>query len=148
MSASLVPIVLIFGAGANIGSHIARTFAAKGYKVALSSRSIRNDDSTTNFLNVRGDMSDPNSVDDVFTKVRETLGQPSVVVYNGQSSQPAPCCRPIPCLTKHDSRCKYFQQCERPPFAANRGFQSRPCHKHHQRPGCRASGRHRLPNFT
>jgi NAD(P)-dependent dehydrogenase (short-subunit alcohol dehydrogenase family) len=101
MSASLAPIVLIFGAGANIGSHIARTFAAKGYKVALSSRSIRNDDSTADFLNIRGDMSDPNSVGDVFTKVRETLGQPSVVVYNGQSSRLAPFCLEVQSLTKN-----------------------------------------------
>jgi NAD(P)-dependent dehydrogenase (short-subunit alcohol dehydrogenase family) len=83
MSASITPVVLILGAGANIGSHIARTFAAKGYKVALSSRSIRDEETTAGFLNIRGDMSDPNSVGDIFTKVRDALGQPSVVVYNG-----------------------------------------------------------------
>jgi NAD(P)-dependent dehydrogenase (short-subunit alcohol dehydrogenase family) len=86
MSASVAPIVLILGAGANVGSHIARTFATNGYKVALSSRSIRDDESTAAYLNIRGDMSDPSSVGDVFTKVREILGQPSVVVYNGKSS--------------------------------------------------------------
>jgi NAD(P)-dependent dehydrogenase (short-subunit alcohol dehydrogenase family) len=83
MSALTAPVVLIVGAGANIGSHVARTFAAKGYKVALSSRSIRSDDSTSGFLNIRGDLSDPNSVGDVFAKVRDTLGHPSVVIYNG-----------------------------------------------------------------
>jgi NAD(P)-dependent dehydrogenase (short-subunit alcohol dehydrogenase family) len=108
MSASLAPIVLIFGAGTNVGSHVARTFAAKGYKVALSSRSIRNDDSTADFVNIRGDMSDPNSVGDVFTKVQETLGQPSVVVYNGWSSQYACFCPKALSLTEHGSCCKYF----------------------------------------
>lgn len=54
MSASVVLVVLILGADANIGSHIARTFAAKGYKVALSSRSARDEDSTAGFLNIRG----------------------------------------------------------------------------------------------
>jgi NAD(P)-dependent dehydrogenase (short-subunit alcohol dehydrogenase family) len=83
MSALTTPVVLVIGAGVNVGSHIARTFAAKGYKVALSSRSIRGDDSSSSFLNIRADMSDPNSVGDVFTKVRDALGQPSVVVYNG-----------------------------------------------------------------
>lgn len=83
MPVSIAPVVLILGAGPNIGSYVARTFAAKGYKVALSSRSAREDDSTTPFLNVRGDMSDPTSVRDIFAKVKEVLGQPSVVVYNG-----------------------------------------------------------------
>jgi NAD(P)-dependent dehydrogenase (short-subunit alcohol dehydrogenase family) len=77
-----VALALILGASVNISSHIARTFAAKGYKVALSSRSARDEDSTASFLNIRGDMPDPNSVQDVFTKVRDALGQPSIVVYN------------------------------------------------------------------
>jgi len=49
-----VALALILGAGVNIGSHIARTFVAKGYKVALSSRSARDEDSTAGFLNIRG----------------------------------------------------------------------------------------------
>jgi NAD(P)-dependent dehydrogenase (short-subunit alcohol dehydrogenase family) len=46
-----VALALILGASVNISSHIARTFAAK---VALSSRSARDEDSTAGFLNIRG----------------------------------------------------------------------------------------------
>ena len=82
---SVAPVVLILGGGSNIGSHIARTFAAKGYKVAVSARSNHDDGNTTSIQYLRNDLADPNSVLDVFAKVREALGHPSVVVYNGES---------------------------------------------------------------
>lgn len=39
--ASTTPVILILGSGPNIGQHLAQAFAAKGYKVALASRSIK-----------------------------------------------------------------------------------------------------------
>lgn len=77
------PIILILGAGPNIGQHVARAFAAKGYKVALVSRQPRERDNTADLINISGDLSDPNSVIQAFSKVKALLGLPSVVVYNG-----------------------------------------------------------------
>ncbi len=77
------PVVLILGAGPNIGQHVAQAFAAKGYKVALTSRSAKKQ-SSEDQVNISCDLSDPKSVVNVFDKVKELLGLPSVVVYNGQ----------------------------------------------------------------
>ncbi|KPM45544.1 hypothetical protein AK830_g972 [Neonectria ditissima] len=76
------PIVLIIGAGPNIGQAVARNFASKGYKVALAARSLKAADSTANQLNIPSDFSKPDDVVNAFTKVKEVLGIPSVVVYN------------------------------------------------------------------
>jgi NAD(P)-dependent dehydrogenase (short-subunit alcohol dehydrogenase family) len=85
MSAS--PIILILGSGANIGHHVARAFSAKGYKVALASRSLKAEDSTSDQLNIPTDLSDPESVASAFAKVKSSLGLPSVVVYNGETAK-------------------------------------------------------------
>lgn len=82
---STSPIILILGAGPRIGTHVARAFAAKGYKVALASRKAKEEDNTADQVNISSDLSDPNSVVDVFTKVKALLGNPSVVVYNGKN---------------------------------------------------------------
>lgn len=78
------PVLLILGAGANVGASVARSFASKGYKVAVTSRSGQKDTETTDYLNIQSDLSDPYSVKGVFSKVKEAFGVgPSVVVYNG-----------------------------------------------------------------
>lgn len=79
------PVILILGAGPNIGINVARVFAAKGYKVALASRSLKDQESTADQLNIPSDLSNPDSVVDAFSKVKAALGTPSVVVYNGMS---------------------------------------------------------------
>jgi NAD(P)-dependent dehydrogenase (short-subunit alcohol dehydrogenase family) len=76
------PIVLILGAGSNVGQHVARAFAAKGYKVALAARSVKESDNTSEQVNVPSDFTDPESIVSAFAKVRASLGVPSVVVYN------------------------------------------------------------------
>ncbi|KAL2671301.1 hypothetical protein Neosp_013881 [[Neocosmospora] mangrovei] len=76
------PIALILGAGPNIGQAVARTFASKGYKVALASRSLKEADSTENQLNIPSDFSKPDDVVNAFTKVKKVFGIPSVVIYN------------------------------------------------------------------
>lgn len=81
---SSIPVALILGAGANIGQNVAKTFAAKGYKIALASRSLKEEDSTESQLLVKGDFSDPESVIRIFSKVQSSIGTPHVVVYNGQ----------------------------------------------------------------
>lgn len=77
------PVALILGAGSNIGQNVARAFAAKGYRVALAARSLKEEDSTPGQLHVQSDFSDPTSVSKCFAKVKERFGSPSVVVYNG-----------------------------------------------------------------
>ncbi|KAF4992382.1 hypothetical protein FDECE_13738 [Fusarium decemcellulare] len=76
------PVILILGAGPNIGQAVARTFASKGYKVALASRSVKEADSTDNQLNIPSDFSKTDDVTNAFTKVKKVFGIPSVVVYN------------------------------------------------------------------
>lgn len=85
MSTTL-PVILILGAGKNVGNFVNRTFAAKGYKVALVSRSLNAQDSTKDCINIRADLSNPESIIEVFSKVKTALGLPSVVVYNGKIS--------------------------------------------------------------
>ena len=77
------PVILILGAGPNIGQAVARIFASRGYKVALAARSLNEADSTENQLNIKSDFSNSNDVVDAFKKVNKVLGIPSVVVYNG-----------------------------------------------------------------
>ncbi|PMD23843.1 putative short-chain dehydrogenase [Hyaloscypha hepaticicola] len=79
---STSPVLLILGSGPRIGSHVARAFAAKGYKVALASRKVKEADNTADQINIPSDLSDPNSVVNAFSKVKELIGTPSVVVYN------------------------------------------------------------------
>ncbi|KAF2490641.1 hypothetical protein BU16DRAFT_596931 [Lophium mytilinum] len=80
------PVVLILGAGPNIGQAVARTFASKGYKVAIASRSLKEADSTDNQLNIPSDFSKTDDVVNAFAKVNKVFGIPSVVVYNVSAS--------------------------------------------------------------
>ena len=89
MSAS--PIVLILGSGPNIGQHVARAFAAKGYKVALASRRGKEEENTANQINIAADFANPDAVVNAFSKVKSLLGLPSVVVYNGRPSAHETC---------------------------------------------------------
>ena len=78
------PVLLILGAGPNIGSHVAKAFAAKGYRVALASRKARPVDD--NQLHIPVDLTKPESVPGVFEIVKAKLGSaPSVVVYNSMN---------------------------------------------------------------
>ena len=84
MSPSAIhPVVLVLGAGANIGAQLARNFAAKGYKVALAARRLHDETSAEGYLHIRSDFADPNSVTSAFEKAKQTFGPPSVVIYNG-----------------------------------------------------------------
>jgi len=80
------PIILILGSGPRIGTHVARSFAAKGYKVALASRGAKEEDNTVDQVNITADFADPESIVNVFSKVKSLLGAPSVVVYNAAVS--------------------------------------------------------------
>jgi NAD(P)-dependent dehydrogenase (short-subunit alcohol dehydrogenase family) len=84
------PVALILGAGARIGHHVGSAFAAKGYKIALVARSLKDEDSTPDQMSIRGDFSDPESVVKAFAKAEAQLGLPSVVIYNGRYPFPHP----------------------------------------------------------
>jgi len=84
------PVILILGAGPNIGQAVARTFASKGYKVAVAARSLKEADSTDNQLNIKSDFANPDDVVHAFTRVKKELGIPSVVVYNAGALTPSP----------------------------------------------------------
>ncbi|KAK9384961.1 hypothetical protein V1515DRAFT_631256 [Lipomyces mesembrius] len=59
-------IAFILGAGHNIGHHVAKKFAANGYKGG----------------GVQADFKDPLAVVSAFKQVRDAWGEPSVVIYN------------------------------------------------------------------
>ena len=77
-------VALIFGAGSNVGSSVAKGFLAKGYKVALASRSQDPETSTENELHIPTDCSDTGSVLEAFSKTKSVFGVPNVVVYNSK----------------------------------------------------------------
>ncbi len=78
-------VVAVLGAGANVGHRVAERFTTAGYKVAVVSRSGNSVPSTIAALSLSADFTNPKTVHQVFEKVREKLGEPSVVVYNGMN---------------------------------------------------------------
>ncbi len=77
------PVVLIFGAGANVGLAIASKFKQEGYKVAAVSRTIKDDLKKVADKTISASLT-PEEVQKVFEEVEKDLGPPNVVVYNGQ----------------------------------------------------------------
>ena len=86
------PIILILGAGPRIGTSLAKAFAAKGYKVALTSRKASDVNNTADEIHIQSDLADPGTVANAFSQVKASLGIPSVVVYNGEYRCPEPRC--------------------------------------------------------
>ncbi|KAF0643192.1 hypothetical protein FPSE5266_07860 [Fusarium pseudograminearum] len=92
---STSPVILILGAGPNIGKALARIFAAGGYKVGLAARSLKEADSTDNQLHITSDFSNPDDVVNAFDKVKKAFGIPSVVVYNCSANTFTPADDPL-----------------------------------------------------
>ena len=78
------PVVLILGAGSNVGHHVTKAFRDKGYRVALAARSVKESDNTAEQVYLPSDFSHPDSVAKAFSKLKGSLGIPSVVIYNGE----------------------------------------------------------------
>lgn len=134
------PVVLILGSGPNIGQHVARAFAAKGYKVALASRRLKEEDSTVDQVNIPSDLSDPDSVIGVFSKVKALLGLPSVVVYNGKNVSQYLKTPPKSCWRSW-SRCSDSDRREESTHSPFKWLYSRLERQHNQRlRRCTASG--------
>lgn len=81
MSASKV--LLILGAGGNIGASVASLFAQNGYKVALAARRLQDAMDEDGRLHIHADVANAESVESAFDKVAAKFGPPDVVVYNG-----------------------------------------------------------------
>ncbi|KAK6073240.1 fungal specific transcription factor domain-containing protein [Seiridium cupressi] len=76
------PIALILGAGSNVGHHVGRAFAAKGYKIVATARSVKEADGSSDQIHVQSNLSNPAGVAELFATVKTQLGHPSVVIYN------------------------------------------------------------------
>lgn len=89
---SSAKILYVIGAGPRVGWGIAEKFRNEGYKVAVGSR---NPDELSalrdGFVPIRVDAADPASIASSFTTVREKLGIPNFVVFNGMAMTPSPC---------------------------------------------------------
>ncbi|TAQ91473.1 hypothetical protein B7494_g164 [Chlorociboria aeruginascens] len=75
------PIILILGAGPNVGASVFQKFATHGYKTALVSRTQRSLSPSPDVA-ITADISSPAAIKPIFDEVREKLGVPDVVVYN------------------------------------------------------------------
>ncbi len=88
MSAS--KILLILGAGGNVGSNVASLFGKSGYQVALAARRLTDGKGEEGHLHIKADLSNPASVEKVFERVTSTFGPPNVVVYNAAAASFVP----------------------------------------------------------
>lgn len=82
------PVILILGAGANIGTAVARKFSQEGYKVAAAARNVKKDVADVSDLTVKADFNDPTSIKGVFDEVNSKVGIPNVVLYNAAAIKP------------------------------------------------------------
>lgn len=75
----------VMGAGPGLGNAVARRFAAEGAAVALLARDagrLRGLAEPLGALPVPADVADPRSLRTAFDTVRQTLGDPTVLVFN------------------------------------------------------------------
>lgn len=88
------PVILVLGAGRNIGTGVAARFGAAGYSVAVVSRSFPSPpspDPQTGYFRIRADLSRPDDVKGAFAEVKKQFGAPPrVVVYNAANVSPPP----------------------------------------------------------
>ena len=75
-----MPIVLIIGAGSNVGLATAELFSKAGYTIAVASRSNK---TGSKFKHFHFDAAKPDMVPSLFNQVKDSLGTPRVVIYNG-----------------------------------------------------------------
>lgn len=78
-------VLLIFGAGPNVGIATVKKYSSAGYKVAAVSRHPSEELKKAADLTVPVDLKDPTQIEPLFEKVTRELGPPHVVIYNGQS---------------------------------------------------------------
>ena len=91
---------LILSAGPGIGAHCISLFHAAGYNIVAASRSRQDILRTPNQLDLHLDLSKPDTLPELFTKVREHFEHPSVVIYNGFSRTIVPPENPLGSVSK------------------------------------------------
>jgi short-subunit dehydrogenase len=82
------PILLLFSCGSNIGASVAEAPKAKGYNLALVTRSI--DEGTQmskKELHIKADVSDTSAIPKIFGKAKEKFGIPPSVVVTSESKE-------------------------------------------------------------
>ncbi|KAK4540186.1 hypothetical protein LTR36_009684 [Oleoguttula mirabilis] len=93
MSASKV--LLVLGAGGNVGASVVSLFARNGYKVALAARRLQDGTNDDGHLHIHADLADEASVESAFDKTSAKFGPPSVVVYNAAAAHIVPADNPL-----------------------------------------------------
>jgi NAD(P)-dependent dehydrogenase (short-subunit alcohol dehydrogenase family) len=86
MSSTSHRVLLILGAGKNVGQYTAAKFLQNGYKVALAARSLTTTASPTasdSTIDIKADLTVPSDVVNAFSLTTATFGSPNIVVYNG-----------------------------------------------------------------
>jgi NAD(P)-dependent dehydrogenase (short-subunit alcohol dehydrogenase family) len=76
------PVLLLLGAGPKLGTQIPKVFSEAGYKIALVARSLPEGLQDNGYYHIRADFNNAESIPEVFEKVKQNLGIPTVVVYN------------------------------------------------------------------
>jgi len=76
-------VVLILGAGQNIGKSLIHKFGGNGYKVAIASRTLYPPLVEAADVSIQADFTDPSSIKAIFSQVVAKIGTPNVVIYNG-----------------------------------------------------------------
>ncbi|VUC21458.1 unnamed protein product [Clonostachys rosea] len=89
--AAASPIALILGSGPRVGASIAKSLAAKGYQIVVTSRHGTGAKTPEGYLSLKADFSKPDSIPPLFDTVKSELqASPSVVVYNAATATPPP----------------------------------------------------------
>lgn len=79
------PTVLILAAGPGIGAQCIAKFHQSGFNVVATSRSLQDNLRASNHLELHLDLAKPETVPEIFQKLRKYFDHPSVVIYNGAS---------------------------------------------------------------
>ncbi|PVI08316.1 putative short-chain dehydrogenase [Periconia macrospinosa] len=80
-------VLLLLGAGAKLGTKIPEVFSKAGYKIALVARSFNEGIQDNGYYHVKADFNHAESIQEVFEKVKQNVGIPTVVVYNAVQYQ-------------------------------------------------------------
>ncbi|KAL7929215.1 hypothetical protein V8C35DRAFT_200978 [Trichoderma chlorosporum] len=80
-------VAIVLGYGPRVGVDVAKALAESGFKVAVVSRSGKHSESAVGYLQLQADLVQPESLENIFTRVIDELGHPSVVIYNAGSMQ-------------------------------------------------------------
>lgn len=110
----MADICVVVGTGPSLGVGLARKFASEGCQIALISRGAEALKAVETSLRAEGlnvtafpaDASDRESVAAAFQAIRETLGEPTILIYNAAIVEPA---------KLSDADFDYFMRC----FQAN-----------------------------